>query len=157
MTTTRQALKSLLEQTCPDWVVTYEAGRLMNTKSRQLRADDKFIYIEEFTSGRYIRRTGRPRKEMKRVQIYFCKYKSDDEPNTRDRAGAVDASAELREAVREEIKAQAVNPFLDAFYASAAFLDKPDEVRFAHPLPRFSDREISIMIELDVTTNDQCR
>lgn len=155
--TTREALKALLTEACPGWTVTYEAGRLMNVQSQQMAAGAKFIYIEEFTSGKYLRPFGRPGGQtMTEVQVWFCKYKLDAADNTRDRAGAPDASAELRELVREEIETQAVTPFLDAFTSSTVFVRRQTEFPFAKPGPRFSDREVSIMVQVEVQLAGQC-
>lgn len=153
MNTTREEVKALLAATCPDWEVTYEASRLMNVKATEKNPDARFIYIEEFTSGKYMRPVGRPgRTRMTRVQIWFCSFKLSTAPNTRDRV----TTAEQRELVREMIEAEAVLPFLDGFYASAKFANKPTEVPFATPLPRFADHEVSVMVELDVQLAGGC-
>lgn len=157
MNTTREEVKALLAATCPDWEVTYEASRMMSVKATGKAVDAKFVYIEEFTSGKYLRPIGRPgRTMMTRVQIWFCMFKLDANPNTRDRPGFLDASAEEREKVREWIEANAVQPFLDGFSASAKFTNKPTEIPFGKPLPRFPDGEVSVMIELDVQLIGNC-
>lgn len=153
MNTTREEVKALLAATCPDWEVTYEASRLMNVKATEKNPDARFIYIEEFTSGKYMRPVGRPgRTRMTRVQIWFCSFKLETNLNTRDRVN----TAEQRELVREMIETAAVLPFLDGFYASPKFTNKPTEVPFATPLPRFADQEVSVMIELDVQLIGNC-
>ena len=155
--TTREELKALLAATCPAWEVTYEASSLMNINVTQKDANTKFVYIEEFTTGKYMRPVGRPgRTRMTRVQIYFCSFKLTADPNTRDRAGNPNGTAEQRELVREFIETDAVTPFLDGFYASAKFTAKPTEIPFATPLPRFADGEVSVMIELEVQLAGVC-
>ena len=157
MSTTREELVALLEAACPAWEATYEASRLMSVKTKAKTAEAKFAYIEEFSSGKYMRPVGRPGKTMMtRVQIWFCMFKLAANPNTLNRPGFLDAPAVEREKVREYIEANAVQPFLDAFYASTKFTNKPAEVVFAKPLPRFPDGEVSVMIELDLQLSSNC-
>lgn len=156
MSTTREEIKALLAQACPDYTVTYEASQLMAVKVTQKDATEKFIYIEEFKTGKFLLPKGRPASRMTRVQIYFCAFKLFADPNLPSRAGNPNGTAEQRELVREWLTSDAVEPFLTAFSASPNFLDKPAEIPFATPLPRFADGEVSVMIELEVKSQKTC-
>ena len=154
--TTREQVKALLTASCPGYEVTYEASRMINAIATGKQVDAKFIYIEEFSSGQYKFKPGKPKSVVTRVQIWFCKFKKDADPNSPWRAGAPDVPAEVREKVREEIEVQAVIPFIEKFYASPVFTNKPEYIPFAKVLPRFADGEISVMIELDVQLSGLC-
>lgn len=156
--TTREAIKALLAEACPGWEVTYEAAKLMNVNAQGLPSDARFIYIEEFTTGKFMRPVGRPGKTSRtKVQIYFCKFLPEGASNTPiNRAGSMDSPAEKRELIREEIVRDAVEPLLDAFAASPVFINQPSEIPFAYPVPRFADGEVSVLIELDVQMNAVC-
>lgn len=156
--TTREAIKALLAEACPGWEVTYEAARLMNVNAQTLAPDARFIYIEEFTTGKFMRPVGRPGKTAKtKVQIYFCKFLAEGASNTlMNRPGQKDSPAEKRELIREEIVRDAVEPLLDAFAASPVFINQPSEIPFAYPVPRFADGEVSVLIELEVQMNAVC-
>lgn len=153
--TPREAIVAALTAACPDYTVTYESSLIMNTLAGDKPVDAKFIYVEEFVSGRYIRQRGRPKTKVTNMRIYFCQFKREDDPNSPWRAGAPFVPAVERELVREEIEASAVLPFLDVYEASPVFLHPQDteEIPFGTPLPRFDDGEVSIMLEIGVKIN----
>jgi len=128
-------LKSILELVNPTYIFEYEENAMMNIKADEYARSDKFVYIEEFTQGRYVIE-GYKKKKITRVQIWFCIFCE------------MHSDAIKREQLRNQIEIEIVFPFMER-------LPKIETWQFFTPLPRFDANEISIMLQFEYK-NDIC-
>lgn len=134
--TTLQRLCKILSKANPCYIVEYEESSMMNVKADNYKRGDSFIYIEEFTQGRYAQEQYRRRK-ITQVQVYFCKFCN------------LHADAMEREKIRNRIEEEIVLPFIDEFNKSKLF-PQVDNFQFYNMLPRFDANEVSIMLQFEV-------
>ena len=128
-------LKEIVQQANPDYHVHFEESAMMNIFADDVRRDEGFAYIEEYTTGRYTKEKYFHQK-ITRVQIYFCRFCE------------LHAGAEAREEVREKIETEIVLPFMAAFNTSG--FEQVKIFEFFTPLPRFDANEVSIMLRFDL-------
>lgn len=128
-------IKSIVEQACPGYLFEFETSNMMN-----VRADDKVfpcVFFEEYSSdGKYIARYGWRKQVL--IELSFMKL-ADFQCNATD-----------REALREEIEAEAVIPFMDAFNASGIFEPVNEFICYPEP-PRFDANAVSVMLRFYAT------
>jgi len=134
---TANANYQALNPDAPTYSVQYEESSMMNIQADGMQSTDSFVYIEEFITGRYTREKYFKSKTMK-MQIYFCKFT----PLHQD--------ATTREALRNQIETEIVEPFMDA-YKQAALFDDVKQYNLSYPFPRFDANEISVMLEFECT------
>lgn len=126
-----------LNPDAPTYKVMYEESSMMNVRADELTATDSFVYIEEFVTGRYTKEKYFKSKTMK-MQLYFCKFTT------------LHAQAEEREALRNQIETEIVEPFMDAYKQAALFADV-QQYNLSYPFPRFDANEVSVMLEFECT------
>ncbi|MDR1544947.1 MAG: hypothetical protein LBS50_11220 [Prevotellaceae bacterium] len=131
-----QKIKGIIESLETAYIFEYEESAMMNVKVDKYQRGDKFVYIEEFRSGKIFEgRYGGNRKQM-RMQIYFCKFSK------------MHGNAIEREAQRETILNEIVYRFIDA-YKSSGYFEQVPEWNIYYPLPRFDANEVSVMLEFN--------
>ena len=131
-----QKIKEIIEKSNPDYIVEYEESSLMNVKADEIKRDKSFAYIEEFRRGKFTEGKFGGRKQVMRMQIYFCKFSE------------LQNDAIEREIQRENIISEIVRPFISEYEKSGHF-DDVKEWPFYYPLPRFDANEVSVMLEFD--------
>ena len=127
-------LKQIIATANPDYQVEYEEASMMNIMADEIKRDQPWAYIEEFVQGNYTNKYGL--NKTTQVQVYFCRFTE------------LQNTAEQREAIRAQIEAEIVLPFMEKYNASGLF-STVDVFKFFTPLPRFDANEISIMLQFD--------
>lgn len=110
---------------------------MMNVKADEYALGTKFVYIEEYTSGSF-NKLGYFDSETINMQVYFCKFSE------------LHTDADIREAIRQEIRTEIVRPFMEKYNQSGLF-SVVNNWRYLTPLPRFDANEVSIMLQFDCT------
>lgn len=128
-------LKQIIQESNPAYIVEFEESKMMNVKADEYPTGAKFAYIEEYISGSYTKEKYFHKKALQ-TQVYFCMF-------TELHVDAIE-----REAIRNQIEAEMVIPFMEKYNASGIF-DKVDTFKFLTPLPRFDATEVSIMLQFD--------
>jgi hypothetical protein len=108
---------------------------MMNVKADEIKRSQPFAYIEEFTKGEYGKQGFFNQKTVE-AQVWFCRFS--DMQNT----------AREREAIREQIEAEIVLPFMSE-YKKESGLWQPATWKFFTPPPRFDANETTIMLLFD--------
>lgn len=134
---TANAARQATHPDTPTYQVLYEESSMMNIRADELDVTDSFVYIEEFITGKYVKEKYFKAKTMK-MQLYFCKFST------------LHQEAEAREALRNQLEAEIVEPFMDAYKASTLFTDVV-QYNLSYPFPRFDANEVSVMLEFDCT------
>lgn len=129
-------LKNVLTAANADYIQDYEENSMMNIKADNFKYENGFVYIEEFTQGRYEVQSYRNVK-ITRVQIWFCRF-------TQLHNNAIE-----REAIRCRIENEIVRPFMRQFNRNGKF-KQIDTWQFYTPLPRFDANEVSVMLQFDL-------
>jgi len=142
-----EKIKVICEQVNPDYIFEYEENAMMNIKADDYARGDRFVYVEEFTQGRYVVE-GYRKKKVTRVQIWFCRLFLSVDENGKLTGNEMHNNAIQREQIRNEIESEIVLPFMAKF---------PDieSWQFFTPLPRFDANEVSIMLQFEYK-NDIC-
>lgn len=134
-----EMIQTLAESACPDYTFVFETDRMMNVE-----ADDAVfpcIFMDEYYESGYQLRYGW--KRTARLEISFMKL------------AEMHCDAIEREALRDEIRDEAVKPFLTALEASGYFeplanvaISSPNEP------PRFDANAVSVFLRFTVTFRD---
>ena len=155
-----ETLKDLIKKAAPTYQIMYDEAHMINVKAdnipyfdneyealwgkrnpKRLRPDKpekkRWAYIEEFRAGRYNPLKAFPSKST-RAQIYFCQFTQ------------MENDAETREAIRAQIEAEAVFPFIEAYKQSG--LQPVENWGWGYPPARFDSNEVSVMLEFDFIT-----
>lgn len=139
--TLMEKIKTIAEAACPGYHFVFETSRMMNVE-----ADDApfpCIFMDEYYESGYAYRYGW--KRTARLELSFLKL------------AEMQGDAIEREALRDEIRAEAVKPFLEALEASGYFesieqngtaISSPNEP------PRFDANAVSVFLRLTVTFRD---
>ena len=131
-------LKQLILDAGIDYITKYEERYFFNgVNVPELELEQGYILIEEFTQGNIVR--DKFFTDTMRAQVYFFKIPSQETIN--------DTTAEEREAVRKQIKDQAVYKLVKQLRTDASNQTKNFNVLY--PLPRFSCQEIGVLLEFD--------
>lgn len=128
-------IRSLVEASCPGFHFVYETERMMNE-----RADDSpfpCVFFEEYTDGKIINRYGR--REQVLVELSFM------------RLAEFQCDAVVRERIREDMKTNAVIPFLDALERSG-YIDPVSEYTLMPEPPRFDANCVSLLLRFYATS-----
>lgn len=129
-----EKIKTLVEASCPGYHFIYETDRMMNE-----RADDSpfpCVFFEEYTDGRIINRYGW--KEQVTVELSFMKL------------AEFQCDAVVREHIREDMKRNAVIPFLRAL-ERAKIIDPVSEYTLMPEPPRFDANAVSLLLRFNAT------
>jgi hypothetical protein len=129
-------LKQIIASANAAYIVEYEEASMMNIAADEIKRDQPWAYIEEFVQGNYAKKMGNTKTTQ--TQVYFCRF------------AEMQCTAEQREAIRAQIEAEIVIPFM-AKYNSSGLFSHVDVFKFFTPLPRFDANEISIMLQFDCT------
>ncbi len=125
-----EKIRTLVGEACPDYTFQFETERMMN-----VRADDQVfpcVFFEEYSAdGKYVGRFGWRKRVM--VELSFMKL------------APMQCDAVLREALREEIEAEAVLPFIEAFNRCGDFMPVEEFTCYAEP-PRFDANAVSVLL-----------
>lgn len=129
-----EKIKTLVESSCPDYHFIYETDRMMNE-----RADDSpfpCVFFEEYTDGRITNRFGW--KEQITVELSFM------------RLAEFQCDAVVRERIREDMKRNAVIPFLRAL-ERAKIIDQVSEYILMPEPPRFDANAVSLLLRFNAS------
>lgn len=132
--------------------VYYDEAKAMNVSADGIKAvevindmlivNDSFIYIEEFTQGRY---TVKPFfNKTTKMNVYFSAIINETME-----------SAEFRQRVRECLETKIVIPFTINYNKSNYFFPVT-EWEFQTALPHFDAHEVSIMLAFDCKERNMC-
>ena len=125
-----QHFKSLAEANCPDYHFEYESERMMNE-----RADDTpfpCVFFEEYTDGK-VTQARYGWKEQTLVELSFMKLSE------------FQCDALERERIRQDIKDNAVFPFLSALQSSE-IIDPIIDISILPEPPRFDSNCVSVLV-----------
>ncbi|MDR0682026.1 MAG: hypothetical protein LBG15_09305 [Dysgonamonadaceae bacterium] len=128
-------LEEIIKRANPAYTVEYEELSMMNVSADEIKYTQPFAYIEEFTRGEYGKQRFYNQKTVE-AQIWFCRFCQ------------FQSTAREREAIREQIEAEIVLPFMEE-YKKEAGLFQPETWKFFTPPPRFDANETSIMLQFD--------
>ncbi|MDR1416266.1 MAG: hypothetical protein LBJ57_02450 [Prevotellaceae bacterium] len=134
--TTLQKLLSFIESLGVGYKVFYDEAAAMNVKADLLHGGDGFIYIEEWREGTYVKEKYFSAKTT-RIRMRFCKL------------CALDGEATEREALREQIEAEAVLPFCKAYNASGLF-SPVSAWSWVSSISRFDCNEVSLILSFNL-------
>lgn len=134
-------IREIIGKANPDYKIIYEEKSMMNVKADDLKLQDSFVYIEEFTRGRYITEGFRAKKS-KQMQIYFSKFTE------------LENDADVREQIRDQIEAEIVLKFMKEYNDSKLF-DIVENWEVLYPPSRWDANEVSVMLYFTCKMN-QC-
>jgi hypothetical protein len=135
--TTLQKLLGLVEGLNTGYKVFYDEAAAMNIKADGLGGGDSFIYVEEWRDGTYSKEKWLANKTT-RIRIYFGKM------------CPLENNALEREALREQIEAEAVLPFCKAYNACGEF-NPVSSFSWAATISRFDCNEVAIQLTFNLT------
>lgn len=127
-------IKKLVEESCPGFSFIYETERMMNE-----RADDQnfpCVFFEEYTDGKIT--SGYGWRETTLVELSFM------------RLAEFQCDAIERERIREQIKSEAVLPFLKSL-ERAMIGDEIKEFTLMPEPPRFDANCVSLLLRFNIT------
>lgn len=134
--TIQDLVTELMPQAGRDYKFIFDEASMVNIRVDDLRRDERFIYLEEFTHGK-LDFTKIPPIKTTRIQLYFCAFSDYAAP------------ADEREDIRESIDSEILMPFIQAYRATPAGRTVK-EFTIATPPPRFDANEVSRAIFFDL-------
>lgn len=128
-----ETIQRLVEQACPGYSFQFETDMMMNV----LSDDQRFpcVFFEEYTDGSITLNYGY--KEHHIVELSFmslAEFQND---------------AVIRESIRENMKENAVIPFINALQSSGKFEEIKSFTLMAEP-PRFDANAVSLLLRFEV-------
>ncbi|GHT33973.1 hypothetical protein FACS189434_09340 [Bacteroidia bacterium] len=130
-----EQIKELSQAANADYTVEYEESSMMNIRTDEYPSDANFVYIEEFRTGKYVFGKYGQKTRVMKMQIYFCKFTQ------------MQNNAIQREALRDVITAEIVEPFMELYDKSE--FQAVETWGVSYPLARFDANEVSVMLEFD--------
>lgn len=125
----------------PVYKSEYEQKNMQNVKVSQYTRDQSFVYIEEFVTGKYDL-SKFFNKKVVNVELYFCKFVPDH----------IEVDANVRQNKRDEIEADIVMPFVNAFESMfGASQGNLVQYRFMYPPAMYDDHEVGITLLFDLS------
>ena len=146
-----EKIEAICKQVKPDYIFEYEESAMLNVKADSYARGDKFVYVEEFTKGRYIV-DGYKKKKVTQVQIWFCRLSLERNEDDEIVRNELHNNAITREQIRNQIESEITLPFMTEFEKQ---IHEIDTWQFYTPLPRFDANEVSIMLQFEYK-NDIC-
>lgn len=128
-----EKIKEILNRANCSYKVIYEEAHMMNVKADEIGRCDSFVYIEEFIRGQYTQEAYRKTKTMQ-VQVYFSRFTE------------MQNDATEREALRQRIEDEIVEPFMEEYEKSGIF-EAVTTWSIFYPLPRWDANEVSVMLQ----------
>lgn len=125
-------IREIIGKANPDYTIIYEEESMMNVYADELKREESFVYIEEFTRGRYSKNGYFPTKTMQ-MQIYFSKFCEHANKATE------------REALRELIESEIVLNFMRE-YESSSYFEAVENWDILYPPSRWDANEVSVML-----------
>lgn len=127
-------IKQLVEDSCPGFKFQFDTERMMNV----LSDDEKFpcVFFEEYTDGSINLSYGYTEKHL--VELSFMNL------------AEFQCDAIEREHIREELKQNAVIPFINALQSSRKFDEVKSFILMAEP-PRFDANAVSLLLRFEVS------
>ncbi|MCD7972478.1 MAG: hypothetical protein LUG18_07395 [Candidatus Azobacteroides sp.] len=134
-------LKTLLTRANAGYVIEQDENEMMKIRENNFANGHRYIYIEEYKQGHYSYESFRLRKTPV-LEIYFSVFSENKQ------------TAEERELQREQTENEIVIPFIKLLN-DLTLWSEGIEYRFFHPLPRFDENEVTVMLQFEYK-NDIC-
>jgi len=124
---------SIASESWAGYIPVYEEKHMLNVDLDRREPGARIAYIEERITGEY---SSGQRTKKSRMEMYFMRFT------------AIDSTAEERGAIREQIEAEIVVPFMAEFNKRRDF-ERVGAWRFGYPPPRYDAHEVGILLEFE--------